>query len=567
MKNSKIAVEISHSAENEKLFNFRPVFFAAIFLCFGIIFAYFHRFDGLSLDWLFLWIPVAVLPFFLCRNEKEKGNVRNIALAVGSLALAFAVGGGVFTAAIDDYADCRAYNGEYIVSGTVVEKSEYDYSVKVVLQDVYIGQNKEKGRLIAYLPLSFGEKTAIADEILLQGYVTTETDYFNKYGFRAKDIGENTRFLLEDVENCIVTGKSDNIFLRIQVELEKTLFVGMDDTSAAVTLAVLTGNTALIEDGLLENVRMGGIAHIFAVSGLHVGALYGFCLWLTEKTRLRNIAKPVRFLAVAALLCFYAGVCGFSSSVMRAMTLCLVAYAAKLIGTESDMLQSTGLAALIVLLIKPTELFAVGFQLSFAACLGIGLFSRPLRLAMEGAYEKGKTCVAKLLRLHERARPNPENRLQGAPLGVVERMLRACISFVAVSLAAQIATAPILLYAFEYLSLWGLLLNGIFVPFISGVFSVLLLFVATASLLPAALSSIILYMPSLVWSAALLVFEVVDFSSTALLKWDISIIGAICYYGGWLFLTDKWNMPKACKYAFAIACFLAFGVTMYALNG
>ena len=144
-------------------------------------------------------------------------------------------------------------------------------------------------------------------------------------------------------------------------------------------------------------------------------------------------------------------------------------------------------------------------------------------------------------------------------------MVRASISFASVSLAAQIATAPILLYSFGYLSLWGLLLNGIFVPFISGVFSILLVFVGVASVLPVAISSVLLYLPSVVWATALLVFEAFDFS-TFMLTGNITIGSILCYYGGCLFLTDKWNMPKIYKRLFAMVCFLAFAITMYALN-
>lgn len=104
-------------------------------------------------------------------------------------------------------------------------------------------------------------------------------------------------------------------------------------------------------------------------------------------------------------------------------------------------------------------------------------------------------------------------------------------------------------------------------PFISAVFSVLLLFVTAASVLPVAAASVALYLPSVVWSAALLLFEGVDFSSFALVGLEISGGGMLCYYGGCQFLSDKWNIPKGWKYAFAIACFLSFGITMVALNG
>jgi competence protein ComEC len=295
-----------------------------------------------------------------------------------------------------------------------------------------------------------------------------------------------------------------------------------------------------------------------------MGALYAFCLWLTEKTRLNRIPKPIRFVFMFALLYFYAGVCGFSSSVMRAMALCLVGYAAKLIGTERDFLQSTGAAAMLILFVKPTELFAVGFQLSFVACVGIALFARPLRLAMEWFSNAVKQKCIKIFRLNERARPNPEKKKEEF-LTLRNKIQTAVITFVSVSLAAQIATAPLQLYAFEYLSVWGLLLNGIFVPFISVVFSILLLFVLLSCIcMP--IAPILLHVPSVVWNGVLLLFEAIDFSKFVISGIKITIGSMLCYYGGWIFLTDKWNMPKAFKWGLALLCFISFGITMYALN-
>jgi hypothetical protein len=95
------------------------------------------------------------------------------------------------------------------------------------------------------------------------------------------------------------------------------------------------------------------------------------------------------------------------------------------------------------------------------------------------------------------------------------------------------------------------------VPFISGIFSILLMFVGVASFFPA-VSSIILYLPSVVWSAVLLLFEGVDFSSVMLSGIKISIGAAMCYYGGWLFLTDKWNISKRMRILLFGLLFLCF---------
>ena len=130
MKDEKIAVERLQSAESEKLFNFCPVFFAAIFLCFGIVFSYYHIFHGLSLWWLTASIPVVFLTFMLCKNRVGR---KKLTFALGLLGVAFVVGGGIFAHIVHDYKNTAIYNGQYNVVGRVREKAEYDYSVKLIL--------------------------------------------------------------------------------------------------------------------------------------------------------------------------------------------------------------------------------------------------------------------------------------------------------------------------------------------------------------------------------------------------------------------------------------------------
>ena len=144
-------------------------------------------------------------------------------------------------------------------------------------------------------------------------------------------------------------------------------------------------------------------------------------------------------------------------------------------------------------------------------------------------------------------------------------MIRAVVSFLAVSLSAQIFTAPILLSAFGYLSGWALLLNGIFVPVLSTCFSALLALALLSCLLPF-LANILLYLPALLWTILTLLFEIVDFSKFCIT--DVKIAGGafVLYYLTLSFLTDKWNLKPFLKKLFLAVGFLLFGVGMYALN-
>lgn len=535
--------ELEYTAEY-KLFNFRPVFFFAVFLCLGIYFAYLCDCHGF-LPWFCAFLPVMLcLSFFFCRTKKR--FVSTLA-AVGSLLVAFAVGSGAYLTQTAAYKDCGKYHGERTVTvyGTVRSINEN----ACILDGLIIDGNAENGQLVAYLPGMFAEEVRVLDEVVLRGYVRTATDYFQDGTMYASVIQQGRRFILSDW-TCQKIGRKWELFPEIRLHIENVLYKHMDKTSAAVTLAVLTGNTDGMEAGLLQNMRYGGIAHVFAVSGLHIGAMYAFCLFIGKKIKIHRAPKWLRFALTAGVLLFYGAICGFSASVIRATTMCLVLHFSRLWLTYTDPLETLGFAAIIVLAVSPVSLFSVGFQLSFAACLGIILFGRTFARGCNRAYTHVKAKVRQ-----NRGKPPVDERAH--PPSVGDRIFRSASGFFSASLAAQIFTAPILLAAFGYISVWSLLLNCVFVPLIGAAFSVLLVFVALACIFPF-MGGIILYLPSVAWAVLLLCFQTLDFSQaclTGICFWD----GAFTlYYLGCSFLTDKWNIPKGYKNVFAAVCFLTF---------
>jgi len=341
--------------------------------------------------------------------------------------------------------------------------------------------------------------------------------------------------------------------------MEQVLNAGMDKTASSVTLAVLTGDASGMDGELLDNMRRGGIAHIFAVSGLHVGALYAFCLLLFSRTRLRSMAKPLRFTIVVGILLFYAATCGFSASIIRAAVLCLVGYLMKLIGSSSDGLNTLGLAAVIILLFSPVCLFEIGFQLSFLACIGIMLFAKRIGQVCDQGYKRIRARYPRRLTKEQEEILASGDTL---PPSIEERCVRSVASVFSASIAAQITTAPVSYLAFGYLSGWSILLNFFFIPLISGVFAFLLLFTVLACVFPISLAPYLLYVPSLLWNLLLLVFEIVDFSSFALTAVQLSGGNCVCYYGGLIFLTDKWNIPKKHSHRLSLVCFVGFLITL-----
>ena len=553
------AVEGSERKEN-KLFNFRPMLFAAIFLIFGIIFCYYRIIHGVSLWWLLTLAPIIATPFFFCRNKKV---LFNRLLALSLLAAIFLLGFLSFRFQMYAYTRCGYYNGEHTVTGTVASYVESMDGIRLVLTDVSVDGIEEKEKLNAYLLPSNAKNVRIADVVVITGKLRTDTEYFSGERFKASAINDKMRFFLSDATSYQRAGRSNNVFLRIRDRVEQTVCAGMDKTSASVTLGVLMGDTAKIESGLLENMRYGGIAHIFAVSGLHVGALYAFILLLFSKSALKKLPTAVQFISLLCLLTFYAGICGFSPSIVRAMTLCLVGYGMRRLGGDADGLNILGLAAILILLFTPCALFEVGFQLSFAACLGIMLFARRIGQVCD----EGEKFFYKIFpRRYTKEEEEILKRGDTLPLSVGERIFHTLSSLFSASLAAQIFTAPIQYMAFGYLSGWSLLLNFIFIPLISGIFAILLLLVFVACLLPLGWSVYLLYLPAMLFNGALLLFEVVDFSTFALTGMQLSSGSCVCYYGGVIFLTDKWNVSKKQWLMLSLTFFAGFAVILALLN-
>ena len=85
-------------------------------------------------------------------------------------------------------------------------------------------------------------------------------------------------------------------------------------------------------------------------------------------------------------------------------------------------------------------------------------------------------------------------------------------------------------------------------------------------MLPVGLSTVILYVPNVVWSAVLLLFEAVDFTSFALEGLTITTGLSFVYLTATLFFTDKWDMKKSLRFLLAGVCIFAFMAGMYALN-
>lgn len=195
-----------------------------------------------------------------------------------------------------------------------------------------------------------------------------------------------------------------------------------------------------------------GLSHIMAVSGLHVGFILApFWMLITFFWTLRY-GKQIGLIVLIGTLFFYAGLTGFSASVTRASLVGVLLAYGKLFHKVRDSKNLTAVAALIILLLNPSDLLSIGFQLSFGAVYII-LLTAPVI---------------------QRWLPNwIRFRWLGAPVMVV------IISFI-----VQIGLFPLLAYYFGEFSIIGPLANAFVVPVLGFFVPYALILLPLAAALP-----------------------------------------------------------------------------------
>ena len=141
--------------------------------------------------------------------------------------------------------------------------------------------------------------------------------------------------------------------------------------ASPVLRALLLGDRTQFDETLEVAVADTGVAHVFAVSGMHLTFFIGILLLFSRGRR-------TDFVLALAVSLVFAALTGFTASVMRAMVVQIALFSAVLFGRQYDGLTALSAALAILLAINPYAVADVGLQLSFASVLGILLFGRRL---------------------------------------------------------------------------------------------------------------------------------------------------------------------------------------------
>ena len=212
--------------------------------------------------------------------------------------------------------------------------------------------------------------------------------------------------------------------------------------NADIARAFLIGDRSHLSEYDRENFSKSGVAHLLAISGMHISALAAMVSLIL--TRLTG-RKPA-FIVTMVILIAFGCLIGFTPSFLRALMIFALYSGAPLLGRNYDAPTSLGAAMLIYLMIRPVGILESGFALSFTAAAGIIFMASPLRALTHSDLYLSK---------------RPKNGLAAI---FTHRLPRWIVSSIIISLAAQIAIYPIVINNFGYQSPWTLIANLLCVP-------------------------------------------------------------------------------------------------------
>ncbi|HHX86980.1 MAG TPA: ComEC/Rec2 family competence protein [Firmicutes bacterium] len=348
---------------------------------------------GIVLGWVLLDRPYLVLWLLGFILLMAAGAVfrRLVSLFMAVLLLiACAAGATSFqVAARVSSGEILTYSGNPVfVEGTVVEEPlpvEDSISYQVQVEAVETGQGRfpVSGKLLVKVYGTEQQRYWFGERLRLRGVIDEPRGRRNPGGFDyrfylcTQGISGVMHVKPYQVSSlgCGEVSRLADSALALRAQLVQGIEAGLPSPCAELLSAILFGQRHLLPEAVQESFKKSGVAHLLAVSGLHVGLVAALILGFCRRVRIKGRLP----LAAAVLIIFgYAYVTGMRPPALRAAVMFSIGSGAVLLDRENDLSTAISIAALLTLVLNPLHLFTAGFQLSYAATLAIIYGAPPL---------------------------------------------------------------------------------------------------------------------------------------------------------------------------------------------
>lgn len=395
-----------------------------------------------ALFFMFIFFIMGVL------NIMSTGKKEKLCTEIGDRELPCTVSGKIKEIKTDGLSDTY-----YIMADSIVS-SEFAYKGKIGIV-IYTSAGKEQKNNPGntdhiYLDYING------DYICMSGTVSVPDSATNPGNFDQYIYLRNKGYYLCISNGTIESGNHrpysiEGFLYGIKNRCTKIIDNSFDSESAGIVKAMLVADKSTLDKNIKKLYSENGIAHIMAISGVHVAiigmTLYGFL----RKLRIGRLISGTFSIAIIIL---YGIMTGMSSSTERAVIMLILSIAAEYFGRKTDAPTSMGFAMIIMVLGNPYVILDAGFQLSFAAITGVTAVAPQLR---------------KLLRMFKRfiKEADEKKKQKHKKIMSLRKMIIKLIDALVVGIASFITTTPVIIYYYYQFPPYSILINLIVIPLVS----------------------------------------------------------------------------------------------------
>lgn len=395
-----------------------------------------------ALFFMFIFFVMGVL------NIMSTGKKEKLCTEIGDRELPCTVSGKIKEIKTDGLSDTY-----YIMADSIVS-SEFAYKGKIGIV-IYTSAGKEQKNNPGntdhiYLDYING------DYICMSGTVSVPDSATNPGTFDQYIYLRNKGYYLCISNGTIESGNHrpysiEGFLYGIKNRCTKIIDNSFDSESAGIVKAMLVADKSTLDKNIKKLYSENGIAHIMAISGVHVAiigmTLYGFL----RKLRIGRLISGTFSIAIIIL---YGIMTGMSSSTERAVIMLILSIAAEYFGRKTDAPTSMGFAMIIMVLGNPYVILDAGFQLSFAAITGVTVVAPQLR---------------KLLRMFKRfiKEADEKKKQKHKKIMSLRKMIIKLIDALVVGIASFITTTPVIIYYYYQFPPYSILINLIVIPLVS----------------------------------------------------------------------------------------------------
>ncbi len=239
----------------------------------------------------------------------------------------------------------------------------------------------------------------------------------------------------------------------------------LSDEKLGIVRALVLGDREAPQEITKEEFRAAGLSHLLCVSGLHVGIVAVLVLLLFRPLGARRHVRIVRGMAELAAVWLFVTMTGMAPSTLRAGTMFSFLIVGGLVASRPVSLNALGLSAITLLVIRPTMIADIGFQLSYVAVAGILVFYKPVRNLLPIGGKRRETDMID----YDEAVESCKTRTVRSFVAVVRHIITSLVTLAWESLVlctvAQVCVMPLILYYFHQLTPWFMIANVLIVPF------------------------------------------------------------------------------------------------------